>query len=128
MMKGLGDMSPDGRTDGRTQRRLYAPPKFFGEHKTVRHAISSTSDQFFQINPVNSGWIGKYYLSFISSPEPKVQVSYSDRLLSVVCLSVNFSHFRLLLQNHWTKLGTNYPLVKRIQVNSNKGPGPLQRG
>jgi len=21
------------RTDGRTRRRLYAPPKFFGEHK-----------------------------------------------------------------------------------------------
>ena len=35
MMKGLGDMSPDGRRDGRTQRRLYAPPKFFGEHKNV---------------------------------------------------------------------------------------------
>jgi hypothetical protein len=26
------------------------------------------------------------------------------------------------------KLGTNYPLVKRIHVCSNKGPGPLQRG
>jgi hypothetical protein len=26
------------------------------------------------------------------------------------------------------KLDTNYPLVKRIQVYSNKGPGPLQRG
>jgi hypothetical protein len=26
------------------------------------------------------------------------------------------------------KLGANYPLVKRIQVCSNKGPGPLQRG
>jgi hypothetical protein len=26
------------------------------------------------------------------------------------------------------KLGTNYPLVRRIQVCSNKGPGPLQRG
>jgi len=23
----------DGRTDGQTRRRLYAPPKFFGEHK-----------------------------------------------------------------------------------------------
>jgi hypothetical protein len=27
-----------------------------------------------------------------------------------------------------TKHGTNYPLVKRIQVSSNKGPDPLQRG
>jgi hypothetical protein len=26
------------------------------------------------------------------------------------------------------KLGTNYHLVKGIQVCSNKGPGPLQRG
>jgi hypothetical protein len=26
------------------------------------------------------------------------------------------------------KLGTNYPWVKRIQVCSNEGPGPLQRG
>jgi hypothetical protein len=25
------------------------------------------------------------------------------------------------------KLGTNYPLVKRIQDYSNKGPGPLSR-
>ena len=39
-----------------------------------------------------------------SSPELKVQVSYSDRLLYVrpsVCLSVNFSHFHLLLHNQW---------------------------
>jgi hypothetical protein len=26
------------------------------------------------------------------------------------------------------KLGTNYPWVKGIQVHTNKGPGPLQRG
>jgi hypothetical protein len=26
------------------------------------------------------------------------------------------------------KLGTNYPWVKEIQVCSNKGPGPLQKG
>jgi hypothetical protein len=26
------------------------------------------------------------------------------------------------------KLGTNYPLVKRIQICSNKGSGPLQKG
>jgi hypothetical protein len=38
---------------------------------------------------------------FISSPELKAQVSYSDRLLSVVRLSVNFYIIRLLLQNHW---------------------------
>ena len=44
-----------------------------------------------------------------SSPELKAQVSFSDHLSSVVCLSVclsvhlsvNFSHFHLFLQNHW---------------------------
>ena len=35
-----------------------------------------------------------------SSPEVKAQVSFSNRLLSVVRLSVNFSHFYLLLKNH----------------------------
>ena len=43
-----------------------------------------------------------------SSPELKAQVSFSDHLSSVVCLSVclsvrpsvNFSYFRLLLMNH----------------------------
>ena len=35
-----------------------------------------------------------------SSPELKAQVSLSDHLLSVVCPSVNFSHFHLLLKNH----------------------------
>ena len=39
-----------------------------------------------------------------------------------VCLSVNFSYFRLLLQNHWatgpisTKHGTKHPWVKGIHV------------
>ena len=39
------------------------------------------------------------------SPELKAQVSSSDHLWYVVCLifchSVNFSHFHLLLKNHW---------------------------
>jgi hypothetical protein len=48
-------------------------------------------------------------VSVFSSPELKAQVSYSDRLLSVVRLSVCLSvcpsvckllHFQLLLQNH----------------------------
>ena len=43
-------------------------------------------------------------LVFFSSPELKAQVSLPDRLSSVVRLSVrlsvNFSHFHLLLQNH----------------------------
>ena len=45
-----------------------------------------------------------YFNKIFSSTELKAQVSFSDRLSSVVCpsfrLSVNFSHFHLLLQNH----------------------------
>ena len=55
-----------------------------------------------------------------SSPELKAQVSFSDRLSSVVCpsvcpsvclsvcLSVNFSYFRLLLKNHWANLNQTW--------------------
>ena len=48
-----------------------------------------------------------------SSPELKAQVSFSDRLSSVVCLSVclsvcNFSYFRLLLQNHWANFNQTW--------------------
>ena len=45
-------------------------------------------------------------LSVISSRELKAQVSFSDHLSSV-CLSLNFSHFYLLL----TKLETKQSLV-----------------
>jgi hypothetical protein len=33
----------DGKTDGWTRRRLYAPPKFFGEHKKLSHYNQSCS-------------------------------------------------------------------------------------
>ena len=47
-----------------------------------------------------------YFSYFFSAPEPKAQVHYCDHVLSVVRPSsvvVNFSHFRLLLWNHWTE-------------------------
>jgi hypothetical protein len=44
-------------------------------------------------------------LNVFSSPELKAQVSFSDRQLSVVCLSIRLSvrllHFLLLPQNYW---------------------------
>ena len=58
-----------------------------------------------------------------SSPELKAQVSFSDHLSSVVCLSVrlsvrlsvclsvNFSHFHLLLQNHWANFNQTWHKV-----------------
>ena len=39
-----------------------------------------------------------------STPEPKAQVHYCDQALSVrPSVVVNFSHFQLLLWNHWTE-------------------------
>ena len=48
-----------------------------------------------------------------SSPELKAQVSFSDHLSSIVCpsvrhLSLNFSHFLLLLQNHWANFNQTW--------------------
>ena len=69
-----------------------------------------------------------------SSLEPKARVSFSDRLLSVVCLSVCpltfhiFDFFSRTAGPNSTKLGTHHPCVKGLQVSSNEGPGPLQRG
>ena len=46
---------------------------------------------------------------FFSAPEPKARVHYCDNVLSVVRPSVvNFSHFRLLLWNHWTEFNETW--------------------
>ena len=71
-----------------------------------------------------------------SSPELKAQVSFSDHLSFVVCLSVRPSVckiflFGLLLKNQWpilTNLGTKHPWVKGIQVYTNEGLFPFPRG
>ena len=81
---------------------------------------------------------GKRCLLFVSSPEPRLEWAFliticplSVVVVVVVVVVVNFSHFHLLLQNHWpiaTKLGTKHPWVKGIQVCSNKGPRFFPRG
>ena len=76
-----------------------------------------------------------------SSPELKAQVSFSDHLSSVVCLSVrpsvrpsvclsvNFLYFHLLLQNHWANFNQTWQKVSLGDgVCSNEGPRPSQRG
>ena len=73
-----------------------------------------------------------------SSPEPKAQVSFSDHNLSVVLIVVvNFSHFHLLLQNHWTNFNQSRHKasldevdfwVKGIQVCSSEVPCLFPRG
>ena len=58
--------------------------------------------------PIHSVAIGQGHRLF-SAPEPKAQVHYCDHALSVVRPSVvNFSHFRLLLWNHWTEFNETW--------------------
>ena len=51
---GRTDGRTDGLTDGRMRRRLYDPPKFFGEHKKRARHINSVCFRF---------WLG--YLCFV---------------------------------------------------------------
>ena len=58
------------------------------------------------------------WMRHFSSTYLKAQVSFSDHLLSIVspsvCLSVNLSHFQLLLQNYWaifTRTWQNHPCM-----------------
>ena len=54
---------------------------------------------------------------FLSSPEPKAQVSFSDQNLSasvvvvVVVAVVNFSYFHVLLQNHWVNFNQTWRIA-----------------
>ena len=69
----------------------------------------------------------------VMGPEPKVQVSFSNQKLSVVrrrrCLVfvgvvVNFSHFHLLLQNHWANF--NQTRLKSSLAEQMKGSALFQ--
>ena len=77
--------------------------------------------------------------SSFSLPELKPQVSFSDRLVFMVCLSVCppviclktfhiFIFFSRITRPISTKLGTKHPWVKGIQVCTNKGPHLFPRG
>ena len=80
----------------------------------------------------------KYNFIFISSPELKAQVSFSDHLSSIclsVCLSVrlsvNFSNFSSSSQNHWANFNQTWhkaSLGRGVQFCSKEGPRPFLRG
>ena len=75
-----------------------------------------------------------YKATVFSSPELKAQVSFSDHLSSVVCPSVclcKFSHFHLLLQNHWANFNQTWHKVSEGEGDSRLfkwRPRPSQRG
>jgi hypothetical protein len=85
--------------------------------KNIIITIFKSRNDFLSRNDV---LFGQYGIS--SSPELKSQVSYSDRMLSVVHLSVNFYIFDFSTTT-WpilTRLGTNHPQGEVIQVCSNE--------
>ena len=45
-----------------------------------------------------------------------------------VCLSVNFSHFHLLLQNHWANFNQTWHKASLGEGDSKEGSRPFQRG
>ena len=80
--------------------------------------MHSNIDYFFSYRYVI---YGPGFSDVFSSPEPKAQVSYLIKIcplsvvVVVVVIVINFSHFRLLLQNHWAnfkQLGTKRPFLK----------------
>jgi hypothetical protein len=74
----------------------------------------------------NHSWRKRIQVILKEGDSPSPRGDNSERV------KVHRHFFKILLQNQIQaksiKLGTNYPLMKRIQVSSNKGPGPLQRG
>jgi hypothetical protein len=81
---------------------LYTFPRGFHS----RDCLVMFSVGFCSMWPIHSHFV-------FSSSELKAQVSFSDRLLSVVCpfvwcLSVRLLHFQLLLQNRWANFNQSW--------------------
>jgi hypothetical protein len=68
--------------------------------------------------------------NIFSSPDLKAQVSYSDRRLPAIRLSVNFYifDFSSTTGSILTRLGTNHPWGEGFQVCLNEGDRPSTRG
>ena len=117
-------------------------------HSSVRPlsvVVSNRTTVYFPDPRLHTVFLTYWFLSsvwlvgwFFSSPEPKAQVSYCHSAPSVVRLSVcpssiNFSHFRLLLQNHlmdfdetWWGWSTHGPLQVLLffgQIRPGADPG-----
>jgi hypothetical protein len=73
----------------------------------------------------NDPWRERIQMSLKEEDSPSPREDNSER---VIIHRTFFKIFSRTSRTKLIKLGTNYPLVKRIQVCSNKGPGPLKRG
>jgi hypothetical protein len=88
--------------------------------------FSSTTGPNLTRLGTNHPWSKRIQVSLKEGDSPSLREDDSKRVkIHRKVLKIFFS------RTSWPKsikLGTNYPLVKRIQVCSNKGPDPLQRG
>jgi hypothetical protein len=73
----------------------------------------------------NLPWRERIQVSLTEGDNPSLRGDNSER---VKIYRIFLKIFSRTSSPKSIKLGTNYPLVKIIQVCSNKGPGPLQRG
>jgi hypothetical protein len=107
------DMQVSNRqTDGRTMDDQESSPTEL-KISTILSRIPHLRTLFSSLNLVPENRVRMQKTTLIgqvfSSPELKAQVSFSDRPLSGVRLSVcELLHFRLLLQNHWTNFNQTW--------------------
>ena len=76
----------------------------------------------FDIKSKFKGFMTWFCAQLFSSPELKAQVSFSNQNLFVVVIVVgvvvNFSHFHLLLQNHWANFNQTWHKASLGEGNS----------
>ena len=88
----------------------------------ARLALFFLVKTFKEMNRSFQTLIWRFICQAFSSPELKAQMSFSDRLSSVVCLSVrlyvNFSYFRLLLKNHWANCNQTWHKASLVKGDS----------
>ena len=112
------------------------PSKMF-TYGVLAHLVQLLHSSFCNFSCCDCDVLGYISTSLFSSPELKAQVSFSDQLSSVVCLSVCLSFCPFVCKLFTfssssgqisTKLGTKHPWGKGIQFSSNEGPRPFPRG
>ena len=69
--------------------------------------VTELSECWLQLSWVAFTFYFTIFSIYFSSPEPKAQMSFSDQNLSIVVV-VNFSHFHILLQNHWANFNQTW--------------------
>ena len=96
---GRTDARTHGRTDARTKRRLYAPPKFFGEHNKLKHTY------FIKLWKIN-----KYFPQDISFLKWYHQVTEYMIIQKIISAAFDSNMAKAIIKcfqykNKWGRLG-----------------------